>query len=200
MKIFGIDFTSAPSGKKPITVAECELKRGGNLIVQKIHSLTSFDAFEKFLKQKGPWIAGIDFPFGLSGIFLSTLGLSHDWKTYTQKLTRRPRTEFEKKIKNFKSKHSSPYKEPLRFTDVLASAQSPLKLVNAPVSKMFYEGSKIILRSGASILPCPPKRGNRILLEAYPALMARRFAESYKSEAKDTTQKKSARKKLFQES
>jgi signal transduction histidine kinase len=196
MKIFGIDFTSAPSRKKTITIAECELKRE-NLTVQNIHALASFDEFEDFLKQKGPWIAGIDFPFGLPGAFLSTLGLPHDWKSYAQKLTRRSRTEFEKKIKNFKAKHSSPYKEPLRFTDVLASAQSPLKLVNAPVAKMFYEGSKMILKSGASILPCHPKRGNRILLEAYPALVARRFAESYKSETKDTSQKKSARKRII---
>jgi signal transduction histidine kinase len=196
MKIFGIDFTSAPGKKKPLTVAEGELKQG-SLVIQKIHALVSFDEFEYLLKQKGPWIAGIDFPFGLPGAFLSTLGLPHDWPGYTRKLTRRSRTEFEKKVKTFKSKHASPYKEPLRFTDILASAQSPLKLVNAPVAKMFYEGSKRILKSGASILPCHPKKGNRIILEAYPALVARRFAESYKSESKDTSQKKSARKKII---
>jgi len=196
MKIFGIDFTSAPGRKKPITVAEGELEQG-NLTLQEIHALVSFDEFEDFLKQKGPWIAGIDFPFGLPGAFLSTLGLPHDWPNYVQTLTRRSRTEFEKRIKTFKSKHSSPYKEPLRFTDILASAQSPLKLVNAPVAKMFYEGSKRILKAGASIIPCHPKKGNRILLEAYPALVARRFAESYKSEAKDTSQKKSARKRII---
>ncbi len=196
MKIFGIDFTSAPGQKKPLTVAEGELKQG-SLVIRKIHALVSFDEFEDFLKQKGPWVAGIDFPFGLPGAFLSTLGLPHDWPSYTRKLTCRSRAEFEKKVKAFKSKHASPYKEPLRFTDILASAQSPLKLVNAPVAKMFYEGSQRILKSAASILPCHPKRGNRIILEAYPALVARRFAESYKSETKDTSQKKSARKKII---
>ena len=195
MRIFGIDFTSAPDRNKPITIAEGELKQG-NLTLQKIHALVSFNELEDFLKQKGPWVAGIDFPFGLPGAFLSTLGLPHDWPSYAQKLTRRSKAEFEKKIRNFKSKHSSPYKEPLRFTDILASAQSPLKLVNAPVAKMFYEGSKVILKSGASILPCRPKKGNRIVLEAYPALVARRFAKSYKSGTKDTSQKKSARKKI----
>ena len=196
MKIFGIDFTSAPNQKKTMTVAEGDIKQG-NLIIQKIHPLASFDDLEDFLKQKGPWIAGIDFPFGLPGAFLSTLGLPHDWPGYVKKLTGRSRAEFEKRIKAFKSKHASPYKEPLRFTDILASAQSPLKLVNAPVAKMFYEGSKRILKSGASILPCHPKKNNRILLEAYPALVARRFAESYKSETKDTPQKKSARTKII---
>ncbi len=196
MKIFGIDFTSAPGRKKPITVAEGELKKE-NLTLHKVYALVSFDEFEDFLKQKGPWIAGIDFPFGLPGAFLSTLGLPHDWQSYVQALTRRSKTEFEKKIKTFKSKHSSPYKEPLRFIDILASAQSPLKLVNAPVAKMFYEGSKRILKSGASIFPCHPRKGNRIILEAYPALVARRFAESYKNDTKDTPQKTSARKRII---
>lgn len=196
MKIYGIDFTSAPSRKKPITVAECKLENE-ILSVQKVHTLVSFDEIEGFLKHKGPWIAGIDFPFGLPGAFLSALGLPNDWKSYVQALTRRPRIDFEKKIKTFKAKRSSPYKEPLRFTDVLASAQSPLKLVNAPVAKMFYEGSRKILKSGASILPCHPKKGNRIILEAYPALVARRFGGSYKNETKDTPQKKSARKNII---
>ncbi|TDJ51667.1 MAG: DUF429 domain-containing protein [Nitrospina sp.] len=195
MKIFGIDFTSAPRGTKPITVAEGEFKKG-TLTLQQIHTLSDFDEFEKFLNQKGPWVAGIDFPFGLPGAFLSALGLPHDWENYVQTLTRRSRTEFEKKIKTFKSRHSSPYKEPLRFTDVLASAQSPLKLINAPVAKMFYEGSRRILKSGASIVPCHPKKTNRIILEAYPALVARRFATAYKSDGKDTSQKKAARKKI----
>ena len=195
MKIFGIDFTSAPGKRKPITVAEGELKQG-NLSIYKIYTLVSFDEFEDFLKQKGPWVAGIDFPFGLPGAFLSTLELPHDWPGYVQALTRRPRGEFEKKVKKFKSKHSSPYKEPLRFTDILASSQSPLKLVNAPVAKMFYEGSKRVYQSGASILPCRPKKENRIVLEAYPALVARRFTGPYKSETKDTPQKKSSRKNI----
>ena len=196
MKIFGIDFTSAPSRKKPITVAEAEIAQG-SLVIQKIHTLASFDEFEVFLKQKGPWVAGVDFPFGLPGAFLSTLGLPHDWPDYVQELTQLSKPEFEQNIKSFKSKHSSPYKEPLRFTDVLASAQSPLKLVNAPVAKMFYEGSKRILKSGASIIPCHPQKGNRLILETYPALVAHRFAASYKSETKDTSSKNSARKDII---
>ena len=50
MKIFGIDFTSAPGRKKPITVAEGELKQE-NLTLHKVHALVSFDDFEYFLKQ-----------------------------------------------------------------------------------------------------------------------------------------------------
>ncbi len=61
MKIFGIDFTSAPGRKKPITVAEGELKKE-NLTLHKVYAMVSFDEFEDFLKQKGPWIAGIGIP------------------------------------------------------------------------------------------------------------------------------------------
>jgi signal transduction histidine kinase len=58
MRIFGIDLTSAPGRKKPLTIAAGDLKQG-NLVLQNIHALVSFYEFEDFLKQKGPWIAGI---------------------------------------------------------------------------------------------------------------------------------------------
>lgn len=196
MKLLGVDFTSAPSNRKPITVAEGNFNNR-TLTIIKIHRLTSFEQFEDFLDQKGPWMAGMDFPFGLPGAFLSALGLPHDWPGYVQALTRRPRSEFEKKIKRFKSRHASPYKEPLRFTDLLASAQSPLKLVNPPVARMFYEGASRLFKSGASILPGRPKKGSRIILEAYPALIARRYAKTYKSEGKDTAGNKTARRKII---
>jgi hypothetical protein len=63
MKIYGVDFTSVPSSKKPITWAQCDLD-GELLRLTTFGTLTSFDAFEKFLVQPGPWVAGLDFPFG----------------------------------------------------------------------------------------------------------------------------------------
>ncbi|OOZ34404.1 hypothetical protein [Solemya velesiana gill symbiont] len=62
MQIFGVDFTSAPRKSKPITCAVCRLE-GDLLALECIEELTSLDAFEKWLYQAGPWIAGMDFPF-----------------------------------------------------------------------------------------------------------------------------------------
>ena len=49
MKIFGLDFTSAPGSKKPITAAVCDLN-DELLRVNEILRLDSFTAFESFLR------------------------------------------------------------------------------------------------------------------------------------------------------
>jgi hypothetical protein len=48
MKIFGLDFTSAPGPKKPITAAVCDLKED-LLCVHEVMKINSFAAFESFL-------------------------------------------------------------------------------------------------------------------------------------------------------
>ena len=63
MIIYGLDFTSAPKKQKPITCAKC-LLADGLLRVQDVECFTSFVQFEYFLQTSGPWIAGLDFPFG----------------------------------------------------------------------------------------------------------------------------------------
>src|SRR3989442_15580594 len=64
MKIFGVDFTSAPCHRKAITVAAGRLK-GMTLAIEGIERLETFSAFEALLARPGPWIGGFDFPFGL---------------------------------------------------------------------------------------------------------------------------------------
>src|SRR2546423_14486118 len=64
MKIYGVDFTSAPCRRKAITVAAGRLK-GMTLAIQGIERLETFSAFEALLARPGPWIGGFDFPFGL---------------------------------------------------------------------------------------------------------------------------------------
>lgn len=77
-------------------------------------------------------------------------------------------------------------KEHLRVTDQLARSKSPQKLYGVPVGKMFYEGAKRLLESPVSILPVRPSDDNRIAIEAYPALVVRRWIgnQSYKSDTK----------------
>ncbi|MBF9641283.1 DUF429 domain-containing protein, partial [Streptococcus pseudopneumoniae] len=50
MELWGVDFTSAPSTRKPITIARGGL-RGNALELQAIDALTSFDAFEARLRK-----------------------------------------------------------------------------------------------------------------------------------------------------
>jgi hypothetical protein len=59
---------------------------------------------------------------------------------------------------------------------------------------MFFEGAPRLLRSGASILPCHPQDDARLILEAYPALVARRFVgnQGYKNDTKKKQTKEQA--------
>ena len=64
MILHGVDFTSAPSRRKGITIASGQMQ-GGVLHLQSLQTLTNFPAFDRWLMQPGPWIAGFDLPFSL---------------------------------------------------------------------------------------------------------------------------------------
>ncbi len=200
MKIFGIDFTSRPKKSKPLTVAVCSLQKGGVLLFKEMQLFTCFEEFEIFLQQKGPWMAGFDFPFGQPQVLIEHLKLPTDWPQYVKAIQKWKPGQFENRVQQFKDKKKKGQKEPLRITDALASAQSPLKMVKAPLVKMFLEGASRLLASGISVVPCKirPKE-NRYAVEAYPALIARRFAGPYKTDKKngDTQELEAGRESIL---
>ena len=61
MLIYGLDFTSSPSQRKPITCACCELQ-DAILRVKTCLKMPTFAEFEAFLRTDGPWLAALDFP------------------------------------------------------------------------------------------------------------------------------------------
>jgi hypothetical protein len=65
MQIAGVDFTSAPSRRKPITIALGRLRPDATVVVDKSVSHADFASFLQWLRSPGPWIAALDFPFGL---------------------------------------------------------------------------------------------------------------------------------------
>ncbi|WP_042778198.1 hypothetical protein [Sinorhizobium fredii] len=81
MRVLGIDFTSAPRRRKPITCVDCELK-DDLLIVRSLIEWADFDGFEGALQEPGPWIAGIDLPFGQASRFIETIGWPKCWADY----------------------------------------------------------------------------------------------------------------------
>ena len=161
MKIFGINFNPSPSEKKPITIAICDFKKSQGLSVSKIESLCSLKEFDTFLKQKGPWFAGVDFPLGQPNLFLKKMNLPDKWNSYIKDINRWKLEGFEKKIKQFKTKIPAGSKEPLRLTDTMAGAESPLKQNQKQMVQKFYEGANCLLKSGVSIIPCNQKNNIR---------------------------------------
>jgi len=196
MRIYGIDFTSAPSCTKPITCAVSKLQ-DNHLRVQDCLKLENFGDFEAFLRLKGPWLAALDFPFGLPSKLISHLNWPEEWQDYVQIILSMGKKEFEGTLKRYGESRARGDKLHLRTTDVLAGARSPMMLYRVPVGKMFFEGATRLLEANVSILPCRPMANSRIVVESYPALVARKFIgkQSYKSDepGKQTKDREMAR-------
>ncbi len=194
--LFGLDFTSAPSRKKPITCAVCAMK-DGLLQVKDRLKMNSFAEFEAFLRLPGPWLAALDFPFGLPKKLLSNLGWPEAWESYIRLIASMGKTAFEETLFDYRKNRPVGDKQHLRVTDKHAGACSPMMLHRVPVGKMFFQGAPRLLTSGVSILPCHPTNDTRIVVEGYPALVARRWIgkRSYKSDerSKQTPDKENAR-------
>ena len=81
--IYGVDFTSRPRLRKPITIASGHSHR----FVFRLDSVEEFadwTHFECWLQRPGPWIAGFDFPFGLPREAVNDLGWPAQWPQLVQ--------------------------------------------------------------------------------------------------------------------
>lgn len=199
MKIFGVDFTSVPSHKKPITCAQCRLDESG-LFLEASFPIRSFDEFEKFLRQPGPWVAGMDFPFGQPRKLVENIGWPLTWEGYVLHLSPLTKKDFDALLKTYRDARPSGDKQHLRRTDEIANSKSPMMMYGVPVGKMFLEGSRRLLDADVSVYPCRERNDLRVVIEAYPALVARRWIanRSYKTDEKkkQTPALRSAREKI----
>ena len=185
MRVIGIDFTSAPSRSKHITQLICDFNDG---LLSPIHYARwqDFEHFEEFLREPGPWIAGIDFPFGQSRRFIENSNWPMDWTAYTARLAEMTDKEFQEELELYKIGRAQGDKEHRRKIDILASSISPQKLYGVPVAKMFFQGVRRISRANVTIPHL--KRGDleRIVVEAYPGVLARQLIgrQPYKNDTK----------------
>jgi homotetrameric cytidine deaminase len=182
MRILGLDFTSAPNPNKPLVCAECRLDHG----VLTVQTLTPFDHFADFdalLQEPGPWVAGLDFPFSQPAAFIYNIEWPTLWADYVEILQTMDKADFVQILKEYGLSHPPGEKQLFRFVDGLAGGQSPMKADFVPVARMFFEGAPRILQSGACIPPLRMNESNRVIVEAYPALIARRLTRfSYKTD------------------
>ena len=201
MNIYGFDFTSSPGSRKPITCAVCELLES----TLKFHTcvkLYNFAEFEAFLSCAGPWLAALDFPFGQPRKLISRLGWPETWEGYVQLIAAMGKYSFEHTLTRYCASRLPGDKHHLRVTDVRAASRSPMMLQRVPVAKMFFQGAPRLLACGVNILPSRPTNDNRIVVEGYPALIARRLLgkRAYKSDerVKQTADKVVARQAILQ--
>lgn len=194
MNLHGIDFTSTPTPKKPLTLARCELRgrEQDRLTVRELQKLPDFERFEQALREPGPWIAGLDFPFGLPRRFVRRLNWPEDWGAVVGRVAAMDRREWVATITRYRNTRPPGDKEHRRATDVAAGSLSPMKTHGVPLSKMFQEGAPRIAEAPVSVIPCRPRKPEvedgesslRRVVEAYPGVAARALIgrRSYKSE------------------
>ncbi len=199
MRIYGLDFTSAPGRRKPLIVLCCTLK-GSSLRVEGSETLIDFGGFEDFLQRQGPWVCGMDFPFGQPRSLVSALGWPESWEGYVREVGALSKQEFEGKIRADMALRPAGSKWRYRLADRRSGSSSAMMLFRVPVGKMFYQGAPRLLASGVRVEPCRRNGDGRVAVEAYPAVVARRFLgrTAYKRDGvPDTAERRSARETLL---
>jgi len=205
-RILGVDFTSAPRPRKPITIASGAL-HAGRLRVSAVDEARSFAEFDAVLAQPGPWIGGFDFPFGLPGELLATLGWPHapqggmtGWARMVRHLEAMPRAEMVAAFRAWCDARPAGAKFAHRATDLRAGSSPSMKWVNPPVSFMLQAGAPRLLAAGVTVPGLQTGDPQRIALEAYPGMLARAVVgrASYKSDARAgaTLERESARRAI----
>jgi Protein of unknown function (DUF429) len=201
-KLFGVDFSSAPTKKKPITVASGRLAswRGQQaLCVEGVSPLFSLDEFSEWLALKGPWVAGFDLPFALPREFLQTVGWPHSsWQEHIAHVETLSRSEMVQAFKAFCDSRPVGGKFAHRRCDIPAGSSPSMKWVNPPVAYMLHAGATRLLRAGVYLPILHQGDVTRVSLEAYPGFFARTIAgrNSYKS---DDIHKQDEPRKLMRE-
>lgn len=170
--VYGLDFSSAPGPKKPLTLAVCGLA-DGVLRLEALEALIDFAAFAAFLERPGPWACGMDFPFGLPRQVVAALDWPSDWPAYVARAAALGMEGFVNAMLAYKADKPCGAKEPKRAGDTLAGASSPIKTGYPPVGRMFVRGAALLAASGVDVVPCRRTVADRLALEAYPALVAR---------------------------
>lgn len=201
MLIYGLDFTSAPTRRKPITCMCCQLQET-ELHVQEYRQFASFTVFENWLHSDGPWLAALDFPFGQPRMLIEALHWPMNWPDYVAHIENMGKEQFEATLRAYQASRPAGEKLLLRSSDRLAGACSPMMLYRIPVGKMFFQGAPRLLAAPVSILPCRLTNDDCIVIEGYPALVARALIgkRGYKSDERkqQTSEHRAARQAILE--
>jgi hypothetical protein len=188
--LLGVDFTSAPSKRKPVTVARGRLL-GSVLRLDGVDALPTLAGFEALLAAPGPWFGAFDFPFGLPRAFVDAQGLGTSCAEVIHTLHTRcaTRMDFRALVDAWGNTRPAGQRLLHRATDTALgegiSSTSPLQTRYVPVGFMYYEGLSRLLRSGASLPGLHAGDPARRAVEGYPGLLAFELIgrRSYKNSA-----------------
>lgn len=205
MRIAGIDFTSAPTARKPITIADARLAdpAGTTLLITAHRRLTSLAAFDDWLAAPGPCVAGCDFPFGLPRLFMADQGWGvaptvtgdgPSWDEVTRRVAALGRQELVARCRAWSALKPAGAKFAHRVTDGPAGSSPSMKWVNPPVVLMLHAGAPRLLAADWTIPGLRAGDPQRIAFEAYPGMLAREVAGRVSYKADDSRRSDPARR------
>ncbi len=201
MQLAGVDFTSAPSRRKPITVAFGKLVEDGSLVIlESVYEHIDFRSFSDWLGAQGPWLAAFDFPFGLSRELVESLGWPREWLPLMHHYTGLSRAEIVATFRAWFAVRPMGKKFAHRASDAGSGASPSMKWVNPPVAFMLHAGIGLLLDAGVHLPRLHDGDRQRVALEGYPGLVARELIgrRSYKSDtrSKHTPERRRAREEI----
>ena len=211
--LLGVDFTSAPTARKPITVAVGRLvtRRGGSrYVLEAIRELESLAAFSAMLREPGPWVGGFDLPFSQPRSLIAHEGWPTTWPALVEFYCRQPRERLRRTFKHWCDGRPAGDKFAWRTTDKPAGSSPAMRWANPPVAWMMHAGIGRMLAAGLSFPAHDhPRRlrgrsrlghSARVAFEAYPGFTARHVTRlSYKSDtaAKQTADRRDRRREIL---
>ena len=181
----GIDFTSRPTRRKPITVAIGHLQHGA-VRLERIDAHPDFERFAAWLQTPGPWLGVFDLPFGLPRELVRALGWPLEWAPLMRHYAALTRPEIRTRFAAFCDQRPVGGKFAHRATDGPAGSSPSMKWVNPPVAYMLHAGVPLLLDAGVHLPGLHRGDMSRVALEGYPGLLARELlgTRPYKSDDK----------------
>ncbi len=202
LRLLGVDFSSAPSARKPITVAQGQLA-GRVLRLQGLRELPRMADFEALLAEPGPWLGAFDFPFGLPRAFVQAQGLGDSAQAVVAAVHARcpNRMAFRAWVDAWGNTQPAGQRLLHRATDTAmpgVSSTSPLQTRYVPVGFMYYEGFSRLVKAGVHLPALHEGDPTRTALEGYPGLLAHELIarRSYKND--DSPERLLARKDIVE--
>ncbi|NCZ58821.1 MAG: DUF429 domain-containing protein [Betaproteobacteria bacterium] len=170
MAIVGVDFTSAPSARKPIVVARAWLEREVSqatcadstdpwiLTIKSIDRYHDWGSYESFLAtpaknddqfSQSAWLmGGFDFPFGLPKALLKAWQWDRlDYRQIAERFSEHDRHYWVNRLKAFCDARAVGDKFAHRACDYPAGSSPSMKWVNPPVVFMYREGFKRLIKA-----------------------------------------------------
>ena len=175
-ELWGVDFTSAPTVRKPIVLARGRLL-GKVVRLSGLSMLPTMAEFETLLQTPGPWCAGLDLPFGLPRAFVESQQLGQDSAAVMASVLQRcpRRMDFRAFVDAWGNTQPAGKRLLHRRTDAAlpgVQSTSPMQTRYVPVGFMYFEGYSRLLKAGVDVPRLVAGDPQRVALEAYPGFLA----------------------------